>query len=427
MNKRKKRILALVLAAILLAAVCVGVILWCNAPQTFEASYLGVRGYGTVKRAEVLDPNSAIYRFSVDGREQCYRIDCGAIYADSIPDGERQADKGYFKVLPAEDGAYPIQNLLREGETYRLTAEDDTILSCEALTRPGTFTPIVTGTPGKHTLKNFLQTGLMPAGNVLYVYGGGWDWQDIGSSEQARSIGVSELWTDAFTRVDAGYCYRDEAHPSETTFPFGEWNQYYYLGLDCSAFVGWTLYNTIYDESLTHPGFVRPACDMAKMLAEDYDFGTWSHTETELRPGDVVSTAGHVWICVGCCPDGSAVTVESNITPSCTGVWGGGVHLCAVSPKGENDRTCAACELVSSYMETYYPQWAERYPTTVFDRSKAMSFSDDPASTGVFHWNITEDPGTAGGLADPEGLASMDAEAILTELFRDAAATTEKR
>ena len=419
MNKKtsKKRIVLLVVAAILLSAVFAVTAAQRYALRSFEAEYLGVKDYGTIQRAEVLDPDSAVFLFLVNGKEACYRIESGAIYPEQTTEAERNEDMEFFGVLPAEDGAYPIQNMLHEGEIYRLTVQKDTVLSCEALTAHGTFTPVVSGTPGKRTLKNFLQTALMPMGNVLYVYGGGWDWQDVGSSVQARSIGVSELWTDAFAGADAEYSYKDKENPSESTYPFGAWNQYYYLGLDCSGYVGWTLYNTLYTESLTHSGFVRSARNIARSLAEDCGLGTWSHTETELKPGDIISTAGHIWICLGCCPDGSVVTMECNVIESYSGIFGGGVCFCALSPMEEDDLGCEAYALASDYMEEYYPQWAERYPIKVFALAAHMSFSDTSPSTGVFHWNITD---AQNGLADPEGLSSMEADEIMENLFSDA-------
>ena len=45
-------------------------------------------------------------------------------------------------------------------------------------------------TPGKRTLKNFLATAMQPVGTVLYVYGGGWNFENTGASKEACSIGV---------------------------------------------------------------------------------------------------------------------------------------------------------------------------------------------------------------------------------------------
>lgn len=419
---RRRMVIGLIIAAVIVAAVCVGAAIYINTPKTFDAAYLGVQGYGMVGRAEVLDPDSKLYRFLKDGREIRFRIDCGNIFPEDMNEKGNTEDTDYYGVLPSEEGAYPIQNMLHEGETYSLTVKKDRIISCEPLTEHGTFTPVVTGTPGKLTLKNFLQTAVMPVGNVLYVYGGGWDWQDIGASVQARTIGVSEMWTDTFEEEDASYLYRNDADPAATTYPFGEWNQYYYKGLDCSGYVGWALYNTLYDESLEHPGLVCSAAKIARTFAEKYGLGIWNHDETVLRPGDIISTSGHVVIYLGKCDDGSSVVLESNILESHEGTMGGGVQLSVYSEKGENDTDCEAYKLVKYYYDRYYPEWSSRYPVRLSNSSGLSDFTEKPEYTGVFHWNILEKaPGAeglkAGGLEDPEGLSEMTAEEIMKELY----------
>ena len=418
----KKKLWIAIPAVLVIAGIVLAVCL--SGPKTCEATYLGVKGYGTVTRGEVLAPDSQVYRFSVNGREKCYRIESGLVYADSVTEVEKKGDTDFYDVLPAEDGAYPIQNMLFEGDAYRLTVRGKKIVACEPIGQYGIFKPLIEGTPGKLTLKNFLQTALMPVGNVLYVYGGGWDWQDVGASGQARTIGLSEVWTNAFAQADAGYRYKDEEHRSETTYPFESWNQYYYLGLDCSAYLGWTLYNTFYTESLAHPGLVGYASRTARTVAEDFGMGTLNHTETRLRPGDIISTKGHTWICLGCCADGSVVGLESNILNSRTGALGGGVQIFAASAKGEDDIVCEAYRLAEEYMAKYYPQWTQRYPICVRELAHCTDFPDDSASTGVCHWTIL--PGENGsltaaekGLADPEGLSAMNAAEILKELFAD--------
>lgn len=428
MNNDRKKLFKrlgfiLVAVAILATAVWFGLFQWNSASKTFEASFLGIKGYGLVDRTDVLNPENAVYRFLVDGTEKTFSIDSGNIYSLQITDDEKNKDKDYFKVLSAENGAYSIQNMLHEGEVYRLTSKENKIISCEPIVQYGTFKPIVKGTPGKHTLKNFLQTALMPVGNVLYVFGGGWDWQDIGSSNMARSIGVSELWTKAFNKADSDYLYKDTDNHAGTTYPFGKWNQYYYMGLDCVGYVGWVLYNTLYDKSLAHPWFVVYADEIAKMLAEKHGLGTWNHNETNLRPGDIVSKEYHVYICLGTCKDGSVVVLDSNVVTSKTGKSGGGVCF-SVFSSVENDQHSEAYKLASYYLEKYYPQWAERYTLCEKNLEKETIFPDEDPCTGVFHWNLITDAQNAGtgeikGLADPEGLAEMDAEAILKELFKD--------
>ena len=398
-------------------------------PVAWDAVYLGIKNYGNIGRAEALDPERAVHRFLVNGEEKEFRIDCGEIYPAEMTAAEKAEDPNFFGVLPAEDGAYPIQNILREGENFRVTEKDGIILSCEpagaASAGPLTAAELpVSGVPGKRTVKNFLQTALMPAGSTLYVYGGGWDWQDIGSSHETRTIGVSPFWTQFFNAQDAGYRYEDDEHPESSVYPFGEWNQYYYAGLDCSGYVGWALYNTMYDKSLQYPGFVSSAGGMARKFSEQYGLGTFTRGASSLYPGDIVSTSGHVWIVAGVCDDGSIVLLHSCPTKSRAEGSGGGVQLTAVSAKGQEDHSCDAFLLADRYMSRYFPVWYERYETTLFDTDLYLDFPEDKPAPGVFHWNITdaalsETAETMTGLADPDGIREMSAEEVLKELFAE--------
>ena len=398
-------------------------------PVAWDAVYLGIENYGNIGRAEALDPERAVHRFLVNGEEKEFRIDCGEIYPAEMTAAEKAEDPNFFGVLPAENGAYPIQNILREGENFRITEKDGIILSCEpagaASAGPLTAAELpVSGVPGKRTVKNFLQTALMPAGSTLYVYGGGWDWQDIGSSHETRTIGVSPFWTQFFNAQDAGYRYKDKEHPESSVFPCGEWNQYYYAGLDCSGYVGWALYNTLYDKSLQYPGFVSSAGGMARKFSEQYGLGTFTRGASSLYPGDIVSISGHVWIVAGVCDDGSIVLLHSCPTKSRTEGSGGGVQLTAVSAKGQEDHSCDAFLLADRYMSRYFPAWYERYETTLFDTDLYLDFPEDKPALGVFHWNITdaalsETGGIMTGLADPDGIREMSAEEVLKELFAE--------
>ena len=108
------------------------------------------------------------------------------------------------------------------------------------------YEPPVTGTPGEHTLKNFLATALEPVGTTLYIYGGGWNWQDNGSSIQATTIGISPDWVRFFIEQDEDFTYRAK---DGGFYPYGGFNEYYYAGLDCSGYLGWVVYNTLNDKS----------------------------------------------------------------------------------------------------------------------------------------------------------------------------------
>lgn len=259
----------------------------------------------------------------------------------------------------------------------------------------------VSGTSGLLTLKNFLATAMEPAGVTLYVYGGGWNLEDTGSSEQAVSIGLPETWLDFFESQDASYSYEDY-------YPVGGQNRYYYAGADCSGFVGWAVYNLINTEN-GNSGYVCKFGEMAASLA-DAGYGTVSTDVSDIRPGDIVSIDGHVWISLGRCSDGSIVILHSTPSESVSGGKGGGVQLSALNPSSDSNENCEAYALADKYMSEYYPDWSERYSAELKSYSLYTTF-DSGNSQGIFHWD------TENFLTDPEGFLEMTAEEILKELF----------
>ena len=108
----------------------------------------------------------------------------------------------------------------------------------------------------KNIHKNFIATAFQPVGTALYVFGGAWDYQDVGTAFEGRTIGLSKDWIKFFNMQKSNYTYKDELNKNESYYPFNDFNEYYYAGLDCSGFVGWVIYNTLNSESLTNPGFV---------------------------------------------------------------------------------------------------------------------------------------------------------------------------
>ncbi len=395
-------------------------------PVSLEAVYLGVKDYGNVERADVLAPEAQVYRFLADGEERLFSIDCGEIYPPEVTGAERAKDTKYMGVLSAEFGGYPIQNMLQENERYLLSVENSQIVDCKPLFENKATVPVIAGTPGERTVKNFLQTALMPVGRTLYVFGGGWDWQDRNVSNDSRTIGLLGEWEKFFGSQDANYSYKDPDDKSHTPYPFGGWNQYCYQGLDCSGYVSWTLYNTFFGKSLVYPSLGGNSREIKDNLAKKYKLGRSEHFWGKLYPGDIVSISGHVWICVGVCDDRSIVILHSSPTASRTGAFGGGVQLSALSAKGEQDTDCEAYQLVSHYMEQYYPQWFLRYPAVVKDTKVYLDFPDDKPTVGVFHWNVTDKAlQTSGmeliGLSDPEGLRRMNANEVLAVIFNEKA------
>ena len=384
-----------------------------------DAVYLGVENYGAPEtNRENMDHFG--YRFLVGGEETVLAVDNGA-----------QNEEGGFD--------YPIQNLLKEGYSYRIVIADGTVVSAEETgPEPEPYAPAVSGAPGEPTLANFLRTAMMPVGTTLYIYGGGWDWQDEGSSIQTRTIGVSPDWVRFFGEHDASFTFKgvdnDEENVDPTTsyYPYGEYNEYYYAGLDCSGYVGWALYNT-FETADGGEGFVGGSTGFARRLSER-GWGTWTQEdvpapgktdaeETEaadetvgaaadgaavMLPGDIMSINGHVWISLGTCADGSVVIAHSTPSLSRTGQPGGGVQIGAIGP----DADCEAHQLAERYMSEYFPEWYERYDVPVCSPDVYFSFEGENA--GRFTWDVS---GANGGLTDPEGMQRLTPEEVLETLF----------
>ena len=365
-----------------------------------EAVYLGVKDYGA-EETNKDDRDGFSYRFEIKGRERVFKIDNGT------------AD---------EDGnySYPIQNLLKEGYTYSVTVENGAVIAAvEKKTGREAYTPVVRGTPGEKTLANFLRTALGPVGTTLYIYGGGWDWQDEGASVQARTIGVSSDWVDFFKSQDADYTYKEKngdkalADPRTSYYPYGGYNEYYYAGLDCSGFLGWAIYNTVETEDMKE-GYVGGSTGFAKRLAEK-GWGTRTQDVAipdgkngyEMKPGDIMSINGHVWISLGTCGDGSVLILHSTPSKSRTGQPGGGVQISAIGAS----ESCEAYILADKYTSEYYAEWYERYPARLFDPEVYFTFTGENA--GRFTWDLSG----AGLLTDPDGVQNMTPGEVMTALF----------
>mgnify|MGYP004602769921 CR=1 FL=1 len=410
--------------------------------------YLGIQGYGCA-RAEEKDRFA--HRFRQGERVCCYAV--------------------------SDKGRYAIQNRLQEGKAYHLTIRQGTVteavlcpadaqgtvnavsgssvtingchLPCRAVfeirTRaggavllpcflssrivgsyaqafdgvvyiqpaPSKYEPPIHGVPGLHTLKNLLRTAMMPIGAALYVYGGGWNWQDTASGNTAMHIGLSQSWLDFFDRQNACYAYRSDDSPAHSWYPTGGWNQYGHNGLDCSGYLGWVLYNLLHTKNASVSdcdGYVVPAAEFAHSLAQRgwgtlcrQDRGDGTQEPSAFRPGDIFSMDGHVWLCVGPCRDGSIVIAHSTPSPSRTGCKGGGVQLSALDPHGDH-ADCQALRLAQAFMQRC-PRWNERYQAQLLPYSVYGRLAENPHA-GLFRWNTSF-------LPDPENLRSKTAENIL--------------
>ncbi len=350
---------------------------------TTEAVYLGVENYGSPE-VNKDSKDTFRYRFRIGDEEQVFSVDSGDVDGD-----------GFY--------TYPIQNRLKEGYRFGINTEEGVVTYVTELDDGEvSFTPAVKGVPGERTVANFLRTALAPAGTALYVYGGGWDWQDTGSSVQSTTLGVSPDWVRFFNSQTADYTYKNE-DPANSFYPFGGYNEYYYAGLDCSGFLGWALYNTFETED-GQTGYVSASTGLAKRLSQ-MGYGSFDK-ETKTLPGDIISIKGHVWISLGTCADGSTLILHSTPAKSRTGFPGGGVELSAIGSSAD----CEAYRLAGDYMSTNCPSWYERYDIVLADPGTYFSFGDE--SAGRFSW-ATE---SGAALSDPEGIRSLSPEGVLQML-----------
>lgn len=359
-----------------------------EAKQTVKATFLGVYGYGN---PGIVKSNAASfkYRFKVGDAEKTYTI-------STEPD-------------------YSIQNTLKVGYQYNIVVKDGAVTKAEVIDSKE-YTdakPVVSGEAGVRTITNFLKTAMMPVGTALYVYGGGWNWQDDSGSYSSRTIGFSTDWVRFFKEHNEDYTFKDDSRPYDSYYPYGGFNQYHYAGLDCSGFVGWVLYNTLEKEDMKE-SYVTKATTMAKSLA-DKGLGTYSKTIATDKngnkityPGDIISTTEHVWISLGTCSDGSTLMVNSDFTSSRNSKPGAGVQIAAIG----SSRNCEAYTLAKKYMARYYPDWYARY--NVYLNNPVLFFDTDNTTAGLFSWHIS-----SAGLTDPDGMRSMKPSQVLKVLFKE--------
>ncbi len=308
-----------------------------------------------------------------------------------------------------EGDPFRLQNLLMHGRDYVLTLEEGEIrdLSLLPAAEPAPFRNPFRGVPGLRTLKNFLLMALMPLGSALYVFGGGWNFEDTGSNAFTRSPGLSPAWRSFFLSQDENYTYRDpfgdekKADPATSFYPYGGFNEYGWAGLDCSGYVGWTLYNTLENASGA-PGYVGPSTRMAKNLSAR-GLGSLSRPEhPRPRAGEIASIRGHVWISLGACGDGSILILHSTPSPSRASQPGGGVQMGAVGPS----ESCEAYVLARRFMRRFCPEWFARYDACLKSPEAYLSF---PEEGGLFSWSRE-------ALPDPENLSALSPAELLSAL-----------
>ncbi len=222
---------------------------------------------------------------------------------------------------------------------------------------------------GRRTLRTFLHNALVPAGRTLYIWGGGWGGLGNDASNDSAKIGFQRGW-ETF--------YDSHAVPG---YYHGNYRWSYGSGLDCSGFVAWAVYNTMYTAENLEDLVVQ-----STSVAPTYIKRGWAYQNmAAYRPGDVVSMNGHVWISLGKCSDGSIVVLHSS--PN-------GVQLSGTGGK--------AVQLADKYMKILAPGWP--YATrTVEYLSKTTSKAT---------WTVNG----SGLFTDPDHIQGMSAEDVLRTL-----------
>ncbi len=219
-----------------------------------------------------------------------------------------------------------------------------------------------------------------PVGRCLYVYGGGWNEEDDGAGVEAVQFGTSPRWHEFFLEHGGDYDY--------TKYSYQIHN-----GLDCSGFVGYTIYQVFGSEYAD--GYVFVSGESGKNFAEIFGGEiTYAGGVDGYLPGDIMFKSGHVYIVVGVCGDGSVLFVHSSPPV---------VSLCG-TPSPSGNKNSEAVALASRYMEMYRPECYEKFGPTC---SRDMSYLTDYAR---YRWD-------ASTLADPDGYSEMTAEEILADLF----------
>ncbi len=233
-------------------------------------------------------------------------------------------------------------------------------------------------TSNAKTIKNYLQNGLQPIGQCLYVWGG-WG--------HGTTKGVPSEWKAFYDSHANGYNYH--GYEFQRT-----------KGLDCSGFVGWAAYQVMQSRSNVGSGYTV----VSGAVGSTYQSLGWgtiinqaqlASSGYKIYPGDVGFDDGHTWIMLGQCRDKSCVVLHSTNH--------GGVQL-AGTPTPDGNYSSQAVALARQYMAKYpsYNKYTSLYKPSTGNFIRRGNF---------LRWNRAT-------LADPDGYLNMTADQILADLYR---------
>lgn len=229
------------------------------------------------------------------------------------------------------------------------------------------------------TIKQFLSKSLIPMGHTMYIYGGGWNREDSGAGHEARIIGEPPGWK-AFYRTQ-GSCYN-----------FRNFSNCNSLGLDCTGYIGWVLYNLFSSEN-DGEGYVFKSDSFGLNLnKKGLGAVTRASEVTNFRCGDIFysGTEHHAYICFGECIDGSVILAHSSPP---------GVMLSGTPARKGGGRSIAQYAS-ETFMQKNFNEWYNKFPDT--DRGEDYLTKYDRFR---FYKVV---------VSDPEGLTKLYADEVLS-------------
>lgn len=255
---------------------------------------------------------------------------------------------------------------------------------CNAIPAYASTTISTEAVAGEKTLRNLLETAMLPCGSTLYVWGGGWNKADTGAGIDSTTIGTSHTWKSYFQSNSGKYDYKDHKYEIHN-------------GLDCSGFVGWTIYNTMENQS-GKTGYVYKSTNTAAEYAAK-GWGTYikNNQIKKYQVGDIVSISGHVWISLGQCNDGSVLLIHS--TPN-AGVQISGTQT---SSGGNNSE---AVRIAQEAMKKYFPYWSRFYSAKTCSANTYLKGN-------LMRWDFSKT------LKDPDELHSMTPAQVIDVLLKN--------
>ena len=122
----------------------------------------------------------------------------------------------------------------------------------------GAFQSPIAYTPGRRTPENLLCTALQPVGTTLMSTAAAGTGRIMVRADSQWTGASSKAGTHFLERWGPNYCYRREQGGPDWS-PWGNYNQYYYAGADCSGYLGWVLRQVLGTAALSHRPRAWPA------------------------------------------------------------------------------------------------------------------------------------------------------------------------